>query len=99
MAWQSGNNWWNIIHAKSTTVAILPGVVFDLIHIDANHYDDNPANDCEDWLPHLLPGGVACFHDYQSTFPAVTEAVDKYTAGWIDLGVWDGLAIRRKPSL
>lgn len=77
----------------------------DLVHIDAHHGDaegicdpgQGPASDCEIWLPKLKSGGVACFHDYESTFPAVTEAVNKYTEGWTHLGNWDGLAIRRKP--
>jgi len=69
----------------------------DLIHIDANHYEPNPANDCEAWLPKVKSGGIAAFHDYDSTFVAVKEAVDKYTEGWEDLGNWDSLAIRRKP--
>lgn len=68
----------------------------DLIHIDSNHYAPNPQLDCEAWLPKLASGGVACWHDYDSTFHAVKEAVDKYTEGWEHLGNWDSLAIRRK---
>lgn len=86
-----------IIHGRSVPAAgrIEDGI--DLIHIDANHYEPNPALDCEAWLPKLKSGGVACFHDYDSTFHAVKEAVDKYTEGWEHLGNWDSLAIRRKP--
>ena len=69
----------------------------DLIHIDANHYDPFITQDCELWLPKVKSGGVACFHDYKSCFEDVTPAVDKYTAGWEDLGNHEGLAIRRKP--
>lgn len=68
-----------------------------LVHIDANHYDHHPAEDCEVWLPKLVKGGLACFHDYQASFPAVTEAVDKYTKGWGFVGNFESLAIRRKP--
>jgi len=86
-----------VIHSKS--VAAADGIVrpIDLILIDANHYDQNPMDDCKAWLPHLRSRGVALFHDYGATFPAVDAAVDYYTFGWEDLGVWDGLAIRRKP--
>lgn len=70
---------------------------FDLIHIDANHYAPNPEQDCAAWLPKLKSGGIACFHDYDSCFPDINPAIDKHTAGWADLGVHDGLAIRRKP--
>ncbi len=86
-----------IIHCRSVEASSRVHPPVALVHIDANHYDDNPANDCEAWLPKLKSGGIACFHDYQASFPAVTEAVDKYTAGWEDLGSHDGLAIRRKP--
>jgi len=68
-----------------------------LLHIDANHYAPNPAQDCAAWLPKVVSGGVACFHDYIPGFQAVIDAVDEYCAGWEDLGVWDSLAIRRKP--
>ena len=85
-----------IIHGKSTGSSALCTGPIDLLHIDADHYD-GIAQDCEKWLPKLKPGGVVCFHDYESCFPAVTEAVNKYTAGWDHLGNWDGLAIRRKP--
>ena len=70
----------------------------DLVLIDANHYFEAPGIDCEAWLPKIKDGGIAMFHDYQATFPAVTLAVDKYTANWEDLGSWESLAIRRKPE-
>jgi len=69
----------------------------DLTHIDANHHAPNPDIDCTLWMPKLRTGGVACFHDYHPSWPAVVAAVDKHCAGWEDLGVWDSLAIRRKP--
>jgi predicted O-methyltransferase YrrM len=68
-----------------------------LIHIDANHCGEGPEQDCIAWLPKLSSGGIACFHDYGSNFDAVTQAVDKYTEGWGNLGDWESLAIRRKP--
>ncbi len=69
----------------------------DMTHIDANHHAPNPDDDCRLWMPKLKSGGVACFHDYHPSWPAVMAAVDKHCAGWEDLGVWDSLAIRRKP--
>lgn len=89
-----------LIHRKSSEQVAkeLRYMKWDVVHIDANHYAPYPAQDCELWLPKLKVGGVACFHDYGASFDAVTEAVDTYTAGWEDLGVWDGLAIRRKSA-
>jgi hypothetical protein len=90
-----------LMQMKSTEAAKAFDKPLDLIHIDAYHFDNipdgGPSLDCEMWLPKVKPGGVACFHDYNSCFPDVNIAVDKFTAGWEDLGVWDGLAIRRKP--
>jgi hypothetical protein len=86
----------SILHMTSEAASKLIDS-FGFIHIDANHYGDNPRIDCECWLPKLEKGGIACFHDYNSSFPAVTEAVNTYTSGWQDLGAWEGLAIRRKP--
>ncbi len=68
-----------------------------LIHVDADHRGVQPANDCYAWLPKLESGGVALFHDYHESWPDVMAAVDKYCGSWEDLGVWDSLAIRRKP--
>lgn len=94
---------WSICNAPSIEAAALVNghIQFSLIHIDADHYDDAPGEDCEAWLPKLKAGGFACFHDYGRTcgepFVAVDEAVNKYTAGWEDLGTWECLGIRRKP--
>lgn len=85
-----------VIHAPSTWGRQITAPLW-LVHIDANHYDEHPAEDCEAWLPKLVSGGLACFHDYGSGFPAVTEAVDKYTKGWEIVGNFESLAVRRKP--
>ncbi len=70
----------------------------DLVHIDANHYDEHPDEDCRLWLPKLKSGGFACFHDYESCFPAVTEAINKHTGKWELIGTWESETIRRKPQ-
>ncbi len=90
-----------ILHGSSAAAGAAFPHPIDLIHIDAHHHDDildgGPDLDCQAWMPKVRPGGVAAFHDYDSTFHDVKKAVDKYTAGWEDLGNWDSLAIRRKP--
>ena len=90
-----GHPW--IIHAPSAQAGADVKDPLHLVHIDANHYDGHPAEDCEVWLPKLVSGGIAAFHDYQASFPAVTEAVDKYTKDWIVMGNFESLAVRRKP--
>ena len=87
-----------VVHAKAADMA---GKFDDdsigLLHIDANHYEGGIDVDCKLWLPKLQRRGIVCFHDYGATFDAVTKAVDHFTKGWGDLGLWDGLAIRKKP--
>ena len=86
-----------IIHAPSRQAGEDVKDPLHLVHIDANHYDNHPAEDCEVWLPKLVSGGIAAFHDYEASFPAVTEAVNKYTKGWEVVGNFESLAVRRKP--
>ena len=92
---QFGLGW--IIHAPSKVAGEDVKDPLNLVHIDANHYDHHPAEDCEVWLPKLVSGGLACFHDFEASFPAVTEAVNKYTKEWEVVGNFESLAIRRKP--
>ena len=86
-----------IIHATSVEGGQNVKDPLHLVHIDACHYDEHPAQDCEVWLPKLVKGGLACFHDFEASFPAVTAAVNKYTKGWEVVGNFESLAIRRKP--
>lgn len=80
------------------------GEAFGLLHLDANHEPAEVFSDCRLWLPLLLTGGIACFHDYRRTemdgtgdiWPGVTAAVDKYCEGWDVIGNFDTLAVRRK---
>ena len=85
-----------ILHKKSVDAA--SNVTDKSVHmllIDADH--TKPDEDCKLWLPKLKPGGIACFHDYDSSWVKVKPAVDEYTSHWENLGDWDGLAVRRKP--
>jgi hypothetical protein len=88
-----------IYHMESREAADLIQGELSLVHIDADHWGEAPDLDCRLWLPKLKRGGVALFHDYgvPSMNCTVTEAVDEHCATWEDLGVWDSLAIRRKP--
>jgi len=89
-----------IIHALSDqAIRLWNDGEADLIHLDADHWGDNPKNDCALWLPKLKPGGYFLAHDYNvpSMNCTVTEAVDEACKGWEDLGDFEGLGIRRKP--
>ncbi len=69
-------------HYLENSRALEAGI--DLIHIDGDHFD--VAKDCELWLGHLKPGGIAAFHDcipdQRSNIYQVYLDVIKHTAGW-----------------
>ena len=70
----------------------------DLLHIDGDHTRRGITADCVLYLPLLRSGGVVCVHDYTNpAYPDIVTALDEYTSGWEDLGVYNTLAIRRKP--
>lgn len=50
---------------SSSAVDLLKPQRFSFIHIDGDHGYASVREDCENWLPQLIPGGVACFHDYE----------------------------------
>jgi len=87
----------DVIAQKSEEAAAIFHHPIHMLHIDAHHYEGGVDVDCRWWLPKLVSGGVVLFHDYGTTFDAVTKAVDEFTEGWEDLGSWDSLAVRRKP--
>jgi predicted O-methyltransferase YrrM len=85
-----------ILHMNTQQAAPYLPAIIDMVHIDGDHYVE-VVNDCEILLPRLKSGGIAAFHDYQGSFDAVTNAVDKYTGEWENLGTFGGMALRRKP--
>jgi hypothetical protein len=60
----------------------------DLLLIDADHHDPFVDQDCARWLPFLVSGGIAMFHDYDAAPEpigphwSVRSAVDRYTPYW-----------------
>ena len=85
-------------HMRSETAAqrFADGSV-DMVHIDAHHYTGGVDVDCESWMPKLRSGGIWAMHDVKATFPDVDAAVEKYLAGWQQLGLFDCLGVWRKP--
>lgn len=50
------------------------------VFIDGNHTEGGVDVDCDIWLPRLVPGGVAAFHDYDvPNYPLVTASVNRLT--------------------
>lgn len=49
------------------------------ILIDGDHTYEGVMADCEHFLPHVMQGGYAMFHDYaRESLPGVTQAVQEY---------------------
>lgn len=88
-----------VIHScrSDRAAAFIPDGI-DFLHVDADHID-GIRDDCRLYLPKLVPGGWALFHDYaHESFPAVKEQVDLWTKKLEleDHGVVNTLAIRRR---
>lgn len=72
--------------------------VFEVVHIDGDHSKAGVTLDCDLYLPKLIPGGVAIFHDYgRCGTPDVQPVVDSFTEGWEVLAK-DGLKVAIKPK-
>ena len=55
---------------------IAPAVAFMMI--DGSHVYDNVLADLTNYLPKLLPGGLALLHDYWAAYPGSMQAIDEY---------------------
>lgn len=66
----------------------------DLLFVDGNHTFDGVTADIETWLPRVVFGGVAVFHDCLGNHPAhviVNKAVSMWyesTLKWIEDDAW-----------
>jgi hypothetical protein len=75
----------------------------DILIIDGGHYEAAVKADCEIYIPHIKPGGLVMFHDWdepfnqQSAHWAIHFYGAKHTEGWEDLGMVGNLKIKRKP--
>lgn len=68
----------------------------DFLHIDGWHDMPGIEPDCQLWLPWVVSGGIAAFHDSQS--PDVAVCIEKYVeqAGWSLLGEAGRTTVWRK---
>lgn len=69
----------------------------DLLHIDGWHDMPGIEPDCRLWLPWVVPGGIAAFHDSQS--PDVATCIGQYIkgAGWTLVSEAGRTTVWRKP--
>jgi len=89
---------WRVYKMRSAMAVQYVCGPISLLHIDGDHTHAGITNDCLLYLPMLRSGGVVCAHDYGNpAYPDIVTVLDEYTKGWEDLGVYNTLAIRRKP--
>lgn len=71
----------------------------DFLHVDGWHDMPGIEPDCRLWLPWVVPGGIAAFHDSQS--PDVAVCIGKYVeqAGWGLLGEAGRTTVWVKPNV
>lgn len=79
--------------------AHLGNTQLSLVFIDGNHTEGGVDIDAEKFLPLLVTGGVAAFHDYGTDYPMVTQVVDGLVArGWKWTAKDGSLVILEKPQ-
>jgi hypothetical protein len=79
--WQRlhGNQKIIIIKGESAKVSKIVNLRFDLVYIDAGHYDEDVRVDIEAWLPHMKRPGIISGHDYTNTsVPGVKRVADSF---------------------
>lgn len=69
----------------------------DLIHIDGYHDMPGIEPDCRLFLPHVVSGGIAVFHD--SDYSCVAQCIDRFVVngGWTAMAFAGRTSIWRKP--
>lgn len=53
-----------------------------MVFIDGDHTEPGIRGDITNWITHILPGGIICYHDYESkNWGAVKNVVDEMMVG------------------
>jgi predicted O-methyltransferase YrrM len=102
------NPWWTFIHGDDMDSEIqgqLPGQV-DVLFIDTSHLYQHTLDELRAYMPRVVPGGIALFHDTNlmmnisgknTEIPPVREALDAYSRetgiSWRELPGVYGLGI------
>lgn len=85
-----------ILSCESSEAKINSPIGF--VFIDGNHTEGGVDVDASIWLPKLVDGGVAAFHDYNiPNYPLVTYVADVWTRGWECIVPGGPVAAWRKP--
>lgn len=68
----------------------------DFLFIDGNHIYNGVKTDCEVWLPKVKTGRAVAFHDYQSSWDGVKQAVDEVSEQLAHGQIFDTMLISIK---
>lgn len=74
-----------MVEGDSVVVAGVWTTPIDFLFIDADHTYEGARADLRAWLPHVKPGGIVVFHDYDSHVgitKAVNEAIEDKRIGF-----------------
>lgn len=79
-------------------------VDIDMLVIDAGHDEANVSQDCEVWIPKVVPGGIVVFDDVpsgpgwaESCHWAVRAGMEHWCADWEMAAAWGKTWCWRKP--
>ena len=87
-----GNTAWRFVHGSDTDEAVqaLLPLEVDVLFIDSSHEYDHTLAELRAYMPRVVPGGVALFHDTnlqgwggnppKKDYPEVRQALDTYCA-------------------
>lgn len=68
---------YNRIVGESSVIAAGWDTPLDLVRIDGDHSEEGTRADIQAWAPHLKPGGIMAFDDFETPeWPGVTKAID-----------------------
>lgn len=70
-----------------------------LLHIDGDHTREGLSDDCDYWLPWVVKGGFACYHDFgRDSLPDVYPVVNQYMTAdmWEPVAVANTLGVWRR---
>lgn len=69
-----------------------------MVFVDGDHSYKGVKKDIEIWMPILLSGGYACFHDVRGTALGLEPLIsDLKKSGWIETDCAETLVVMRKP--
>jgi hypothetical protein len=74
---------YNFYKVRSQELGTSWKLPINFLHVDGHHDLEFVWSDCDLWLPHIVPGGFAIFHDSQDA--GVMQAINHFVVPAFDL--------------